>query len=384
MTTQPFIRNRFTMSAYILLGFYAFLQSTLGPIMPFVRTELSLNYTVTGMHLTGFAFGMFLAGTSGAPIAHRIGRWRLYWGGGLGMCLGCVLFMVAQVAPVTILGAFLMGWLGTYLLVMIQSTLADAHLGNRPIAFTESNIVASIFAVFAPIIVGIGVGLGLTWRLVLIVGIGVWVLIVVFYGRVDLPKSKSSNREVNQKERLPRLFWFYWFVIFLSVALEWCMLFWSADFLEKVVLLPTEQSASIISVYLLAMVIGRIIGSRLAHRYTPRQLFWLALGVIVFGFPFFWLGQHPSINIMGLFVVGLGVSNLFPLGLSIASNVGENTSDLASSRVSLGAGLAILILPQTLGSTADIVGIFNAFMIVPLFLVLLGMTLFVANRQAQS
>lgn len=382
MTTQPFTRNRFTVSAYILLGFYAFIQSALGPIMPFVRTELSLNYTVTGLHLTGFALGMVIAGGSSAPIAHRIGRKRLFWGGGLGMCIGCGLFMLAQIALLSIIGTFLMGWLGTYLLVMIQSTLADEHLGHRAIAFTESNIVASIFAVFAPIMVGVGVSMGLTWRLSLILGIGLWVILIVFYYQTDLPKSKLTVNTVNQKESLPRLFWFYWFVVFLSVAVEWCMIFWSADFLEKVVLLPTEQAASIVSVYLLAMLVGRVIGSRMARRYSPRQLFWVANGVILLGFPLFWLGQIPTINILGLFVVGLGVSNLFPLGLSIASDVGENASDLASSRVSLGAGLAILILPQALGSTADIIGIFNAYMIVPIFIVLLIVTLVIANRQA--
>jgi len=381
MTAQPFNRNRFTLSAYILLGFYAFIQSALGPIMPFVRAELSLNYTITGLHLTGFAFGMVIAGVSSAPLAHRIGRKRLFWGGGLGMCIGCGLFMLAHVAPLSIMGTFLMGWLGTYLLVMIQSTLADEHLGNRTIAFTESNIVASIFAVFAPIMVGVGVSLGLTWRLSLVLGIGLWMLMIALFYQAALPKSKSKINTISQEEHLPRLFWFYWFVVFLSVALEWCMIFWSADFLEKIVLLPTEQAASIVSVYLMAMLVGRIIGSRFARHYTPRQLFWVTIGVIIIGFPMFWLGSMPSINILGLFVVGLGVSNLFPLGLSIASNVGENASDLASSRVSLGAGLAILILPQALGSTADIIGIFNAYMIVPIFVILLTLSLLLANRQ---
>jgi fucose permease len=383
MTPQPFTRSRFTLSAYILLGFYAFIQSALGPIMPFVRAELALNYTVTGLHLTAFAFGMVIAGSSSAPIAHRIGRRRLYWGGGLGMCIGCGLFMLAQIAPLTILGTFVMGWLGTYLLVMIQSTLSDAHLENRAIAFTESNIVASIFAIFAPIMVGVGISLGLTWRFALTLGIGLWIVIVLFFRNAILPKSKFEKREVEQQESLPRLFWFYWFVVFLSVALEWCMIFWSADFLEKIVKLPTEQATSILSVYLLAMLIGRLIGSRLAYRYPSRQLFWLAIGVVVAGFPMFWLGQVPSINILGLFIVGLGTANLFPLGLSIASDVGENASDLASSWVSLGAGLAILILPQVLGSTADIIGIFNAYAVVPMFLVLLTITLLLANRQVQ-
>ena len=352
MSQQPFTRNRFTVTSYLLLGFDAYMQGALGPIMPFIRADLSLNYTITGLHVTGFAFGMFLAGTSGAAIAHRIGRRRLFWGGGLGMCLGSIVFMLAQTASLTILGAFFMGWMGTYLLVMIQSTLADEHLENRAIAFTESNIMASVFAVFAPLLVGIGVTLGMTWRLAWVLGICIWLLIWLFYRQTILPISKSDVSDVRHSKSLPRLFWYYWIVIFLSVALEWCVLFWSADFLEKVVQLPTEQASSIVSVYLLAMVIGRVIGSRLTHRYTPQQLFWIAIGVIAVGFPMLWMGQNPSINIMGLFIAGLGIANLFPLGLSIASKVGGDASDLASSRVSQAAGLAILILPQVLGSTA--------------------------------
>lgn len=381
MTIPAFTRNRFTLAAYLLLGFYAYMQTSLGPIMPFVRADLSLNYTVTGFHLTGFAVGMVLAGLTGANVAQRFGRKRIFWGGGLGMCVGALLLMIAPIAPLTITGAFLMGWLGTYLLVMIQATLADEHLDNSAIALTESNIVASVFAACVPILVGIGAASGITWRLALIMGIIVWLSMFVANREVSVPVAHTDTSSDDSSKQLPLLFWLYLPVVFFGVAMEWCVIFWSADFLDKVVQMPTEQAATVTSVFLVAIIIGRVVASRLTRRYKPQQLLWVAIALVALGFPMFWLGQMEIVNVIGLFITGLGIANLFPLGLAIASRVGRNASDLASSRISTSSGSAILIIPQVLGSAADVVGIFNAFAIVPVFLITLTVVLAIANYQ---
>ena len=54
----PFIRDRFTWTAYILLGYFAYLQGLQGPIMPFLRQELQLSYVIGTMHLSISAIGM--------------------------------------------------------------------------------------------------------------------------------------------------------------------------------------------------------------------------------------------------------------------------------------------------------------------------------------
>jgi fucose permease len=264
---------------------------------------------------------------------------------------------------------------------MIQSTLADEHGKNRAIALTESNIVASIFAALAPLVVGFGATTVVTWRIAVLLAGALWLAIFVASHNMTLPTTQTTHADTTAQKQLPRLFWWYWVVMFLCVALEWVIFFWAADFLEKIVGLSTEAASSILSVFLVAIIIGRIIGSRLAYRFAPQHLLWLAIGLISLGFPFFWLGQAQWVNIGGLFVVGLGIANLFPMGLSIASKVGESASDLASSRVSLAAGLAIFLLPQMLGSLADFIGIFNAFGIVPVFIISFVLILAYANRQ---
>jgi fucose permease len=110
-----------------------------------------------------------------------------------------------------------------------------------------------------------------------------------------------------------------------------------------------------------AIIIGRLVGSILSRRYRALYLLLLAQGIAIIGFPFLWLSDSVALTYFGLTLVGLGVANLFPLGLAMASNIGEEYADKASSRVSQAAGLAILIAPFVLGNLADGIGIFVAY-----------------------
>ncbi|MEP7291141.1 MAG: hypothetical protein ABI835_05130 [Chloroflexota bacterium] len=80
MTT--FIRDRFTWLAYLMLAYYAYMISALGPLMPFLRVELNLSYSVAALHLSAFAVGMILAGLTADRAVRRA------WGGG--SCCGAV------------------------------------------------------------------------------------------------------------------------------------------------------------------------------------------------------------------------------------------------------------------------------------------------------
>ena len=132
--TAHFMHDRFTWQSYLMLAYFAYMQTSLGPLMPFLRGELNLNYSVAGLHFSAFAMGMVLAGATGDRAATRWGRWRLFWGGGGGMAIGAVAFGLGSVPAMTISSAFVMGLLGAFLLVMIQSTLSDHHGANRALA----------------------------------------------------------------------------------------------------------------------------------------------------------------------------------------------------------------------------------------------------------
>jgi len=258
-----------------------------------------------------------------------------------------------------------MGLFGSLLLITIQASLSDRHGERRVIAFTESNVVASICAMLAPLCVGGLQQAGIGWRS------GLWRMVALAAGlavamyREPLPAAGVGPAAAPGRRRalgrLPAAYWAYWLVIVLCVAVEWCMAFWGADLLATVAGLPRGVAATAVGFFYLAMIAGRVIGSRLAWIVPTGRLLLAALGVAALGFPLFWLARAPALNVVGLFVTGLGVANLYPLALSAATGAAAGQTNTATARISLAAGLAILTAPLLLGGVADRVGIQGAY-----------------------
>lgn len=381
--TTPFTRDRVTWMAYFTLAYYSYLQTILGPLMPFLGTELDLSYTLRGMHLSLFALGMVTAGLTADRAAARFGRRIVFWGGGAGMAASAICLTLARVPVLTIASSLGMGLFGSFTLIMIQAILSDRHQGRRAIALTEANVAAAVSATLAPMMVSFNEGAGLGWRTALLIGTSVWLILALTYRTQPLPVSPPPRSTGDHKQALPRIFWLYWLVVLLGVSVEWCMVFWGADFLENSVGFSKVTASGLMTVFFVAMVIGRIGGSRLTRTHSSATLLIYAILTVMIGFPLFWLLDTPALNVMGLFLVGLGVANLFPLTLATATSLAPDQSNRASARVSFGAGIAILAAPQVLGTAADVSGIQGAYAIAAGFIAATFVIAVIARQAAR-
>jgi MFS family permease len=95
----------------------------------------------------------------------------------------------------------------------------------------------------------------------------------------------------------------------------------------------------------------------------------VAIAIAFLGFPIFWLATFAPVNILGLLITGLGVANFYPLVLALAVGAAKSHSDLATARLSIGVGMAILISPFILGGIADQLNLKVAFGFVIVMLV---------------
>ena len=163
---------------------------------------------------------------------------------------------------------------------------------------------------------------------------------------------------------LPRRYWIFWLGIFFSVAIEYCMISWCADYLEKVVGLPKAAAAQALTVFLAGIIIGRVIGSRLLLRFTSYQVVTASLLLCAAGFVLYWSAGAAGLVIAGLFITGVGVACQFPLNLSLALGASGGNTVQASAGATLASGIAILVLPLVLGRLADSVGIRTAYSVV--------------------
>jgi fucose permease len=370
--TEVFARERLTWASYWMLGYFAFLQTILGPLMPFIRGELHLNYVVASLHFSAFALGAVVTGVFGDRMARRWGRRTLFWGGALGMAVGAALVALSPSAAGTILGAFLMGLLGDLALITLQAALAERHGRWGPVALTEANVVASGFAILATLAVGAVTGAGWGWRLALLPAIALLALIALRYHALLFPRmaqqasprrgsERDPERGSKRRAPLPLAFWALWLLIALETGVEWCLGYWGASFLATQPRFSRADAATAMSAFFVAMLVGRALGSRVTRVVNGLTTLGASLGVGLLGFALFWLAPSAPLHIIGLFVVGFALANVYPLGVALAAATAPEQVDTATARLAVAGGLAVLLAPLLLGALADHIGIGSAF-----------------------
>lgn len=375
--TGKFTRNWFTWIAYILLAFYSYFLNILGPITPFLHDELQISYTVSSLHFSAFAAGIILVGLLGHALIDRIGRRQALSIGAIGLGVGALLLVSGRSPAVTVSATFLMGCVGSLILAVVPAALAEEHGELRAVAISEANVLASLISAAAPFLVGWLVNRLIGWRMALVSAALLSILVgatLIRPGqpRFIQPKGKQPGRA------LPPQFWFYWITLVLAVSIEFCMIFWSADYLVSELNLAPATAAQSVSLFLAGMVLGRLVGSRVLRLLSPRTVVLASILVGMLGFAFYWTAASPWVGMLSLGITGFGVASLYPLVLSMAIGAASGGESLAGARTTLASGTAILLLPLVLGRLADLAGIKTAYTLVAALFIgmVLMMTMF--------
>jgi fucose permease len=379
--TRVFHRDRLTWVAYVMLAWFAYLQASPGVVVPHLRDELDLSYSVGGLHLAAFAAGSMVAGLTSSRLELMVGRKRLLWSAAA-LFGGATVGLTAASAVEATVGAILaMGFAGGLLLTTIQATLADHHGEMSTVALTEANVAASVAYVALIGAFSLAAALGVDWRAALLVSL----LVPAVTGWVsrDLP-IESGAPDLDKHVRLPTAFWVAVAVLMSVTAAEWCVTAWGATFVDDEVGVSTDTAVSLMAGYFGGVVLGRTLGSRLARRYHPARLLAIALGVAAVGFAVLWSAAAPAQAVVGLALLGLGVGNLFPMALSLAVSLAPGRAGPASGRAVTMTSLAILLAPLTVGSVADATSLKAALGIVPVLLVLAAGGLVAVRRATAS
>jgi fucose permease len=377
---QTFFRDRFTWLAYLMLAFYGYFLNILGPITPFLKDELRLSYTISSLHFTAFAVGILLVGLGGHLIIQRIGRWYSLWIGAIGISLGALLLVAGRSPLITISASFLMGLIGSLILAIVPAALSDQHGEMRTVAISEANVIASLVVTAAPLMVGWSAHLIAGWRLALGLAAFTPILLYLGFGRRTSPAAEPQKDSAQTRQPLPGLFWIYWAAIFMAVSVEFCMIFWSADYLENIFGMQKASAAQAVSLFLAAMILGRLAGSQLVRRFSTSRVVTASILVAGLGFLLFWKTSDLEVGLTGLFLTGLGVAGLYPLILALAIGVANQDTVQASARATLASGTAILTLPLILGRLADAVGIGLAYGVVAFLLISVLLIIQIAGR----
>jgi predicted MFS family arabinose efflux permease len=384
-----FIRDPDTVLAYGAVGCFAYCLYGLGPILAFLRADLHLSYALTTLHSVLWSGGTIAAGLAYRPLVARLGQRLLMWSMTAAFCAGIVLLAAAHMLALTLAAALLMGASGTTLLVATSAILADRHGPRRDRALVEANAGAVAMAVLAPLLFGALGGTAVTWRAALAVPLAGFAVLYLLFRRLPGPAGTSEPASPGEIRplpgRLPAVYWVRAALVAVSVAAEFCMVFYAAELLHAAGL-PLDRAATALALFYLGELTGRLAGARLTGRQSAarsRALVAVSLAVAAAGFAAFWLSGHLAVVLAGLFVTGLGIANLYPLTLGLAMSAAPGDSGRAAARTQVLAGVAVMAAPFALSVMADAWGVGPAFAIEPALIALAVILLATTARQAR-
>lgn len=370
-------RDAVTWYAYLLLGFFTYLVSIQGNIIPFLQADLGLSYREVSLHASAIAVGTITVGLFGDRLVRPFGRRLMLTVSAFGCAGGAILLCLAPAVWASVGACLAIGLFGAFIPAIVPAVLSDIHGPRRDIAYAESNAICYAFAITAPLIAAFAAATGLNWRLALVSGAAAGLAIAAYFFRTPVADNQPVRGSVTGP--LPPAFWAYWAMLSFGVALEFSALLWAPAYLEKVIGLSASAAAAGAGAFFAAMLIGRIASVRLFRMFSGRALFFGTAATVLVGFVAYWGSGEPAVVIVGLFVIGLGIAMLFPLILGFAMGAAGAASDRAATRTMVGPGVALLLTPPLLGAIADQAGLRTAQVMIPVF-VFLAAVAFITAR----
>jgi fucose permease len=281
------------------------------------------------------------------------------------MAVGAVGLTAGRSAEATIGSLLVMGVSGGLLLVTIQALLSDHHGARRAVALTEANVAASVAYVILIGALSLTAAIGLGWRAALLASLLVPALAWASNRRLPI---EAPQAHVAVTGRLPAAFWVAATMLFCTTAVEWCIAAWGASFVEDAADVSADAAVSVMIGYFGGVVVGRVVGSGLARRHSPHRLLALALVVTAVGFAILWPSASSPQALAGLALLGVGIGNLFPLGLSVTVALAPDRAQQASGKAVFMTSFAVLLAPLTVGALAAATSLSAALAVVPVAL----------------
>ena len=353
----------------------------LGPSVPKIIEDLQISYAQAGLFFTMLSLGS-LFGTTLAGIASDYLNRKILFG------------MVALILAV---GLASMGLAVSYLTVLL--IILGYSLFGSPAGTVGQSIMLSIFperreryislqtsfaalgSLTAPLLVWLNLRGDLSWRWTFIEAGGIAALLFIWILIVPLPRS--TGRMIGWKNLSgilgnPRILASA-LLIFFSVAPDLGFSYWLAEHFKTELGVPLELSAAVVSVFLVGMIGGRLMTSRLLRRFASVRILKVGMFLSLASLIVFLSVPWIPVKLVTLALYGLGTAPVFPLlmarGTALYPDQPGTISGILFGSVSLG-GMAF---PLLLGAVASSVGIRLTYILVGA--IILGLLLAVTATQ---
>jgi MFS family permease len=347
---------RLSLAGYLLYGF--------GYVVPLLRRDLGLSESLAGLHATAIAVGIILSGLAGDRFARRLGADGAGRSAVLAVAAAGFSVAFAPHVVVSLVAGLFFGFFAGVVLSSVNQQLSA--LGGRAasVALARANLSALVATLLAPLAIATLDDIGVGGRLGLLVPLPLIGLIEVANWRRRIggpPVADLRSGQDPAADRLSGAYWRAWVVLVLVIAIEFSIVFWASSLIGVRTGAGTSEATTAAAAFLLGMIVARAaVSTGLGTRTSRAGVMTFALLLVVVGIVGTWQATSVALSAVALFVAGLGVGPLYPVGVAFSLSLVTGAPEAAAARTTLASGVAILSAPFILAVAAEQVGLVNA------------------------
>jgi fucose permease len=365
-----------TRLAWSSLGLYAWASVLTGANLPEIVKTFDLNSSLAGLLVAVPALGFTAAGLVGGYLSKWIGLQRLLALSASGMTFSLLLGTISPSRPSLFLAVLCIGLFGGMLETGCNGLIAELNVGKAARELNRLHIFFGIGAFVSPLIVTTLLAFKMVWRVnYAIAGI----MAIILAGILALQPNRSHTttnashlREFVKLAKTPATIR-VWVGAFLFVASELGFSNWIVTYLRQRPGFSPELASISLSIFWLAMLVGRYINTRLPVIHKDRYVIVVeALGSSLF-LLLALLFKDVVLSISALVMIGFFMAGLLPWLLAYANERNPGYAGSISGFIQSGAGAGMLIGPSFIGILAQYTNLSFAMGISVILIFILGL-----------
>ncbi|HHW09197.1 MAG TPA: MFS transporter [Firmicutes bacterium] len=366
-------------AAYFLIGFFVVLFA---PALPAMIKDFGLSLAQAGLIFPARSLGQLAAVMIGGAWSDRVGRKPTIVTGAALFALGSLGVAVGSSWPLVLAG-FLVSSVGQgFANSSINGLIADAHPTSRGAALNRLHGIYGLGAFIGPLVAG---GLLLTnqgWRPAFLISSLLWLmcLLVTLFLHIPAPGPRKVHPASGEKQPLSQgksiygaiLFAGLFMVAFLYNGTANGLIGWINSYLlEKADVMPSILAANMVSLFYLALTIGRFLWSGVVQDWGYARVILICAAGPVAAFPLVIWGGNSLLVALGVMASGLFFSGLYPTALAYAADRRPELAGTITGTLSMAMTLGSMSVPWLTGIIAGRTGFQSGMIFIYIFVVCL-------------
>lgn len=351
------------------------------PLIPLLKERLNIEEAVLGMLLLCIGIGSLVTMPTAATIVRKFGinRVLLFMVVSFAiilLCLSLVNHIYLTIALLFIFGA-VMGAID----VVVNIAAVTLEKASKKQLMSGLHAMWSLGGFVGASAFTIMILLHLSPVSATLIASTCMIVLGLFFSRVPFVEERTVGKEQPFIAIPKGIVIFVGLATFISFLIEGAVMDWSGVFLLEVKKLEVAYAGLGFSFFSGAMLLMRFCGDALLLHFGPKKVVGLGALVAIGGFVMTMIAPSGYSNLLGFFLIGLGMANVVPTFYSVLGRQSIMPVGIAVAAVSTLGYLGILMGPAIIGFVAHITNLVFAFGGLAILLVILeGIMLYTFNR----